>query len=57
MIQGETREVDDLIVVDPTHHDHVQFDRAETSGLRGARRGDRIETEVASRDHCNAIGA
>ena len=46
-VEREAREVLDLVVVDPAHHDDVDLDRVEPRVLGRARGGDRVEAEVA----------
>src|SRR5689334_12824681 len=55
MIECEPREIDDLVIVDAAHDDNVQLDRSDARGFGGARGGDRIEAQVASRDCRDAV--
>jgi hypothetical protein len=55
MIECESREVDDLVVVHAAHHDHVHLDGSEAGCFCGVRRDHRIESQVASRDRRDAI--
>src|SRR5581483_4844442 len=46
MVDRKARQIFELIVIDATHHDHVELDRLETSILRGTCRAHGIEPEV-----------
>src|SRR4051812_30746254 len=54
-VPGERGEIGDLIVVDSSHHDHVELYRRQSRCLRRGCRGDRIEVEVSSSYGADAL--
>src|ERR1035437_9814017 len=56
IVESESREIDDFIVVHASHDDNVELDWSQARRLRGLRGGDRLESEGATRDGHDTIG-
>jgi len=57
MIEREPCEIDDLVIVDSAHHDHVQLDRSDARRLGRACGSDRFESEVSASNRSDTLGA